>query len=111
MTVDERLVQFLKKGKDWQRKATTIPGIFLLKLPALRNSQESLAIEINPIDATGSATKKRGVVIRSGSELEEISRLLSDPKLAQLAKNIDEVNPAEKRTITVKSGAPEVFEI
>jgi hypothetical protein len=55
-----------------------------------------LAIEINPVDSSGSATKKRGIVIRSGSELEEISRLLTNPKITQLAKSIDEVNPDVK---------------
>src|SRR3954469_18091955 len=38
--------------------------------------------------------KKRGVMIRSISELGEISRLLSNPIVAQLAKSIDEVNPS-----------------
>jgi hypothetical protein len=44
MTVDERLMQFLKDGKDWERKATSIPGVFLLKLPAFRGKPASLAI-------------------------------------------------------------------
>jgi hypothetical protein len=33
-------------------------------------------------DSSGSATKKRGVIIRSGSELGQINNLLSNPKLA-----------------------------
>jgi hypothetical protein len=33
MSADQRLTQFLKEGKDWERKATSIPGIFLLRLP------------------------------------------------------------------------------
>jgi hypothetical protein len=95
---DQRLTHFLKKGKDWERKATSIPGIFLLRLPGLRsNIAPSLAIEINPVDSSGSATKKRGVVIRSSSELEQINKLLSNPKLAQLAKSMDEVNPDVRR--------------
>jgi hypothetical protein len=69
----------------------------------------SLAIEINPVSESGSPTKKRGVVIRSSSELEEITKLLSNPKLPQLAKSIDEINPESKRPkITDRS---DVFEI
>ena len=108
MTVDERLMQFLKDGKDWERKATNISGVFLIKLPTFRGKPASLAIEINPVSSSGSATKKRGVVIRSNSELEEISRLLSNSKLAQLAKNMDEINP--EKTFT-KSGTDDIFEI
>jgi hypothetical protein len=49
------------------------------------------------------------VVIRSSSELEEITKLLSNPKLPQLAKSIDEINPESKRPkITDHS---DVFEI
>ena len=48
-------------------------------------------------------------MIRSSSELEEISRLLSNPKVAQLAKSLDEVNPS-KESSAIKSGT-DVFEI
>jgi hypothetical protein len=57
----------------------------------------------------GSVTKKRGVVIRSASELDEISRLLSHPKVDELSKKIDEVNP--KREDTRGKGEPDIFEI
>src|SRR4051812_33346069 len=110
MSADQRLTQFLKEGKDWERKATSIPGIFLLRLPGLKSTAPSLAIEINPVDSSGSATKKRGVVIRSDSELGQINNLLSNPKLAQLAKNIDEVNP-EVRGRMAATKESDVFEI
>jgi hypothetical protein len=108
MTVDERLLQFLKEGKDWERKATSIPGVFLLKMPTFKGRPASLAVEINPVDSSGLTSKKRGVVVRSGIELEEINRLLSNTKLAQLAKGMDEVNP-EKR-LSLKSEG-DIFEI
>ncbi|HEY6404813.1 MAG TPA: hypothetical protein VIX38_01895, partial [Nitrososphaeraceae archaeon] len=65
--------------------------------------------EINPLSSSGSPTKKRGVIIRSASELEEIEKLISNPKLSQLARSIDDVNP-EKRTAP-RSGAEDIFEI
>jgi hypothetical protein len=48
-------------------------------------------------------------MIRSISELGEISRLLSNPIVAQLAKSIDEVNPSEESS-TTNSGS-DIFEI
>jgi len=33
------------------------------------------------------------VVVRSTNELQEINKLLSHPKLVELAKRIDDVNP------------------
>jgi hypothetical protein len=84
-------------------------GVFLFRLPASKGRPASLAIEINPVDTYGSITKKRGVVIRSASELDEISRLLSHPKVGELSKRIDEVHP--KREATTGKGGPDIFEI
>jgi hypothetical protein len=106
---NERLRQFLNEGRNWERKATNIPGVFLFRLPASKGGPASLAIEINPVDTYGSITKKRGVVIRSSSELEEISRLLSHQKVGELSKKIDEVNP--KREPPTAKGGSDIFEI
>jgi hypothetical protein len=59
MSADQRLTQFLKEGKDWERKATSIPGIFLLRLPGLKSTAPSLAIEINPVDSSGSLLPRK----------------------------------------------------
>jgi hypothetical protein len=64
--VNEKLGQFLREGQNWEKKPTSLEGVFLLKLP----SPPSIAIEINPV--TGSAPRKRrGIIIRSGYELNK----------------------------------------
>jgi hypothetical protein len=108
---NERLRQFLNDGRNWERKATNIPSAFLFRLPASKGRPASLAIEINPIDTHGAITKKRGVVIRSSSELDEISSLLSHPKVTELSKKIDEVNPKREATTLTGKAGPDVFEI
>jgi len=109
MSMEERLTQFLKESADWERRSTNIPGIFLLKLPGSKTStrKESVAIEINPVNqATGYPTKKRGIVIRSASELEEISKIIiANPKVSELANKIDAVNPAEIKSKAKSSAA------
>jgi hypothetical protein len=94
--VDERLSQFLKQGNDWERKVTSIPGVFLLKLPTFKSRPESIVIEVNPVDT-------------SGSELEQIRNILTNVKLEQLSKSIDEVNP-EVKTATAKDSS-DIFQI
>lgn len=100
----------MKEGKDWERRATTVPGVFLLRLPSFKGRSASLAIEVNPIGSSGTATKKRGVVVRSTTELEEINKLLSHPKLADLAKRIDNANP-ERKLAAATTAEHDVFEI
>ena len=48
-------------------------------------------------------------MIRSASELDEISRLLSHPKVDELSKKIDAVNP--KLEATARKGGPDIIEI
>ena len=48
-------------------------------------------------------------MIRCVSELDEISRLLNHPKVGELSKKIDAVNP--KRDATTGKGGPDIFEI
>ena len=95
MSMQERLTHFLKDSSDWERKSTSIQGVFLLKLPNSKAGtwKESIAIEINPV--TGFPTKKRGIVIRSASVLEQITHILTNLKLSELAKKMDEVNPSD----------------
>lgn len=107
---DVRLRQFLNEGQAWEKKVTNIPGVSLLKLPTFKGISSSIAIEVSPSTPAGSSTKRRGVIIRSSSELEEINRLLSNPKVAQLAESIDKVNPS-REPASAKDGVNDIFEI
>lgn len=106
---DERLIQFLKDGKDWEKKVTSIPGVFLLRMPTFKSRPASIVVEVNPVDTSGSPTKKRGIIIRSSSELEQIRNILTNAKLEQLAKSVGEVNP--DTSATTKNPSSDVFEI
>ena len=90
---EEKLVSFLKAGKDWSRLATTVPGIFVLKLPAYKSSPSRLAVELNPVDEAGKPKKRRGLVLRSMAELEEFRELIQNEKLTKLMSMVDSVNP------------------
>lgn len=46
---EEKLADFLQNGKDWSRVRTSVPGVFVLKLPAYRGSPTRLAVELNPV--------------------------------------------------------------
>jgi len=109
MSVDERLAQFPIDARDWERRATSILGLFLLKIPGLRGNPPSIVIEINPVDASGLPTKKRGVIVRSAAELNLITNILSNPKTAELAEKVDKVNPS-KEEVTSRTGS-DIFEV
>ena len=94
---DEKLTEslriFLEKGNDWERKPTSLPGVFIVKLPPFGRASTRLVVEINPVDASGKPTRRRGFIIRNYSELKDFRDLMTDEKLGGLLKSMDEVNP------------------
>jgi len=93
---EEKLAEFLKTGKDWSRLRTTVPGVFVLKLPAYKGSPSRLAVELNPVGEDGSPKKRRGLVLRSKAELEEFRELFQYEKLEKLMSILENVNPKVK---------------
>ncbi|MEM1731267.1 MAG: hypothetical protein QXY26_09105 [Ignisphaera sp.] len=109
MSLEEKLRDFLKNGKDWERRATTVPGVFILRIPSDGKRPSSLAVEVNPVDDSGRPTKKRGLILRSSEELREFRELINDEKLPELMAKIDIVNP--KSGVGKKKTGGEVIEV
>jgi hypothetical protein len=94
---EDRLEEFLRTGGDWEKLRTSVPGVFIQKLPPYRSSPERLAVEVNPVDASGNPTKRRGLLIRSLDEYEAFKEILNDEKLPKLLEMLDAVNPDSAR--------------
>ncbi|MEM2884868.1 MAG: hypothetical protein QXF24_02120 [Thermoproteota archaeon] len=107
--LEEKLKSFLKTGADWARLKTSVPGVFVLKLPPFRGNPARLAVELNPTDDAGNPTRRRGVTLRDFEELEQYKQLFQMDKLEPLVKSVETANPAEKRKF-VKPGE-DVLEI
>ncbi len=90
---EEKLANFLRTAKDWARLVTSIPGVFVLKLPQYKRSPTRLTVEINPVDASGRPMKRRGLVMRSMAELEAYKDAFQYEKLAKLLTMLDAINP------------------
>lgn len=101
--LEESLRQFLQDGKDWERRPTSVPGVFLMKLPGYRKSPSRLAAEINPVDPYGNPTKKRGLLVRSVQDLSNYRQLLHQEKLDSLLRTLDQINPPEAKQERTKS--------
>lgn len=109
--MEEKLRDFLKSGKDWERRSTTIPGVFVLRLPSDGRRPASLAVEINPVDESGRPTKRRGLIIRSSEELREFRSLVDHEKLPELMAKIDAVNPRAGAASRRRGAGEEAIEV
>jgi hypothetical protein len=92
-SLEQKLREFMRSGEDWERSRTSIPGVFVVKLPGRGSRGPELALEINPVDGQGQPKKKRGYMVRGKADLEELTRILSDPRLTRLAEALEAVNP------------------
>jgi hypothetical protein len=90
---EEKLAEFLQKGKDWDKVKTTVPGVFVMRMPGTKNREPSLCVEVNPVDTSGSPTKRRGLIIRSAEEYLEFKDILMNEKLESLLEMLEDVNP------------------
>jgi len=104
---EEKLEEFLETGKDWAKVKTSVPGVYVLKMPGSKNREPSLSVEVNPVDASGSPTKRRGLIIRSVDELLEFKDILGNEKVETLLEMLEDVNP----TAPESKQSKEVIEI
>jgi len=105
---EDKLKEFLDSGRDWERRATTIPGVFILRMPGTGRNPSRLAVELNPVDSMGRPTKKRGLILRSLKELEEYRNLIINEKLKSLMETIDRICGVEEKAKTERKDLIEI---
>lgn len=74
MELTETLRKFIEEGGDWERKQTTVAGVSIIRLPAMKNRPASLAIDINPVGENGLPMKKKGIMVMNATELQHSGR-------------------------------------
>ena len=95
--MSEKLQEFLATGKDWAKVKTSVPGVFVQKLPSYHGQPARLAIEVNPVDSSGSPTKRKGLLLRDVSEYEEFRDILANDKMETVFEMLDKVNPPSQK--------------
>lgn len=101
--------QFLNEGKNRERKVASIPGVFLIKLSEYWFRSPYIAMKINPVNTSGIATEKGGILIRYSSDLKQSNNILIDTKIIQQEDSTDKINP--KRKTILMSNKADAFEI
>ena len=106
---DERLVKFLENGKDWERKQTNIPGVFLIRLPQFRSRPACIGVELDALNR-GGGNRRRGIIIRTSNELQQLLDIVTNKKLNELTSSIEKVNPVQQTNVATNIDN-EIFEV
>lgn len=113
MTVDlvNRLKEFGKKMKDWDKMKTSVVGVSIVKLPN-KGDELNFGLELIPVNEEGIPLKRKGkgLFITSLEQWEAFKSLLNNKKAQDLIVNIDSM---KKPKITKEDSEEneEVFEV
>ena len=107
---DSRLTEFLENGKDWERKQTNIPGVFLIRLPQFRSRPACIGVELDVLNRGGGGNRRRGIILRTTDELQHLLDIVNNKKLSELTSSIEKVTPLQKANIGANLDN-EIFEI
>ena len=107
---DRRLTEFLESGKDWDRKQTNIPGVFLIRLPQFRSRPACIGVELDVLNRGGGGNRRRGIILRTNEELQQLLDIVTNKKLIELTSSIEKVNPVQQANMGANLDN-EIFEI
>jgi hypothetical protein len=107
---DKRLVDFLENGKDWERKQTNVPGVFLIRLPQFRSRPACIGIELDILNRGGGSNRRRGIILRTKEELKQLLDIVTNKKLGDLTSSIEKINPVQQASMGANLDN-EIFEI
>ncbi len=86
--LESKIKETLENVKPWQRVPTSLEGVFLIKAPT-RGDQESIMVEINPLDEFGRPIKRRGIFIQQKIQLKRFLEVMQKPRLMEFLETLD----------------------
>jgi len=86
--LESKIKETLENVKPWQRVPTSLEGVFLIKAPT-RGDQESVMVEINPLDESGRPIKRRGIFIQRKIHLQRFLEVMREPRLEEFLDTLD----------------------
>ncbi len=91
--IQAQLKEHLKNAKDWEKMATPVPGVNVVKIPATKTRPSMLHLEVNPVNTNGMPMKRKGLFVSSKEMLIKFGEALNDDKVFQLISELEKVNP------------------
>lgn len=98
--LENKIKEALENVKVWQRVPTSVSGVFLVKAPS-KGMEESIMMEINPLDERGSPIKRRGIFLRQKSHLNSFLDVMNQESVGELLETLEKMTGAsENRNVS-----------
>lgn len=105
MELAASIKESMETASEWEKKRTSVPGIFLVRLPG---PKFRVMLEFNPPSASGAPSKRKGLYFSEASALEAARRAFSDQRMDDL---VAAVHVLEDRAPARAEPVGEVFEV
>ncbi|MDI9437893.1 MAG: hypothetical protein QM405_07450 [Euryarchaeota archaeon] len=88
--LENRIKEALENVKVWQRVPTSVRGVFLVKAPS-KGMENSIMMEINPLDKRGTPIKRRGIFLRQKSHLKSFLEVMNQESVGELLETLEQM--------------------
>lgn len=93
--VVESIKVFISAADDWARAKTKQPGVFYRQMRPSKKSggKPTAAVNINPVDASGTLLQRNGLNVRSVVDLDKFIALLTLESTREKVALLAQINP------------------
>jgi hypothetical protein len=98
----------LTGAAEWEKKKTSIPGIYLVRLPG---DKLRVMLEFNPPDGAGNPSKRKGLYFGERATIEAARKAFPDPRLDDLIEAVEALSKKAPAGKDSKGSGGEVFEV
>lgn len=100
----DKLHRDMEHADDWERRKTSIPGIFIVKMP----KELRIRLEFNPPNDSGDPSKRKGLFFEDMETVQAARKAFSDGRVEELVEAVHKFNGDTGRK---SGGNDEIFEI
>ena len=87
--IAEEIKRTMEHAEDWERRKTSIPGIFLVKMP---DKNFRIMLLFNPPDSAGNPSKKKGLFFADSKTIKAAREAFPDPRIDTLVAAVEKLN-------------------
>jgi len=92
--IAEGIKKTMEHAIDWEKRKTSIPGIFLVRMP---DKRFRVMLSFNPLDPAGAPRKRKGWFFADMDTVRAARQVFPDKRLDMLVAAVEKVNLESKR--------------
>lgn len=93
--LENKIKDALKDVKAWQRVPTSVNGVYLVKAPGNADN-DTIMVEINPLNERGTSMKRKGLFLKSSSEFKGFGEIFKNENIMELLNTVEVINGGNK---------------